>query len=95
MDDSKRKKKVKRSPASNKRRKTKAKDSDTAYHFIAFVPVDGGVWQLDGLQKAPTRLGTHQLPKGPIAGVCRKQLTVGFQVTSRQARTGPRSCGRS
>ena len=41
-------------------RKGKAKDSneeDAGFHFIAFVPVEGKVWKLDGLQRQPQNLG--------------------------------------
>lgn len=42
---------------SKKSKKTKGKE-ETAYHFNAFVPVDGHVWKLDGLNSHPTDLGT-------------------------------------
>ncbi|KAF2813741.1 ubiquitin carboxyl-terminal hydrolase [Mytilinidion resinicola] len=32
-------------------------DEDVPYHFIAFVPVEGSVWRLDGLDKEPSRIG--------------------------------------
>ncbi|KAF2500128.1 cysteine proteinase [Lophium mytilinum] len=32
-------------------------DEDDAYHFIAFVPLEGSVWRLDGLDKEPSRIG--------------------------------------
>ncbi|SLM40168.1 ubiquitin carboxyl-terminal hydrolase [Lasallia pustulata] len=32
-------------------------DSDAGYHFIAFVPIDGKVWKLDGLERQPQNLG--------------------------------------
>ena len=39
-------------------KKKKKKDEDEAgYHFVAYVPVDGSVWRLDGLQKQPVNLG--------------------------------------
>jgi ubiquitin carboxyl-terminal hydrolase L5 len=45
-----------------KRKATKVKeeddDEDVPYHFIAFVPVDGSVWRLDGLDREPSRIGT-------------------------------------
>ncbi|TGJ78563.1 hypothetical protein E0Z10_g10200 [Xylaria hypoxylon] len=31
------------------------------YHYIAFVPVDGQVWELDGLESRPLCLGTHHI----------------------------------
>ncbi|TAQ84598.1 hypothetical protein B7494_g7083 [Chlorociboria aeruginascens] len=39
-----------------KRKKKKAKE-DLAFHFIAFVPIQGDVWRLDGLQRQPVKLG--------------------------------------
>jgi ubiquitin carboxyl-terminal hydrolase L5 len=32
----------------------------TAYHFIAFVPVDGVVWQFDGLERQPQKVGKRK-----------------------------------
>ncbi|MCJ1378071.1 hypothetical protein MMC17_001167 [Xylographa soralifera] len=31
--------------------------SDAAFHFVAFVPVDGALWKLDGLERQPHSLG--------------------------------------
>ena len=31
--------------------------SDTSFHFIAFVPIDGKVWKLDGLERQPQSIG--------------------------------------
>jgi ubiquitin carboxyl-terminal hydrolase L5 len=39
-------------------RKKKA-DSDYGFHFIAYVPAGGYVWELDGLQYRPCRLGKY------------------------------------
>lgn len=38
------------------RRKVK---SDYGYHFIAYVPAGGYVWELDGLRSRPQRLGKN------------------------------------
>lgn len=35
------------------------RDLDYGYHFIAYVPAGGYVWELDGLQNKPCRLGKH------------------------------------
>lgn len=43
--------------AAKKQRKTKKPLSGAAYHFVAYVPVDGEVYQLDGLEKAPVSIG--------------------------------------
>lgn len=32
------------------------KESEAAFHFIAFVPIDGNVWKLDGLERQPQQL---------------------------------------
>jgi len=32
-------------------------ESEAGFHFIAFVPVDGRVWKLDGLERQPQCLG--------------------------------------
>lgn len=38
--------------------KAKEEDEDSAgFHFIAFIPIDGYLWKLDGLQRQPTNLG--------------------------------------
>lgn len=34
-------------------------DEDEAFHFVAYVPVDGTVYELDGLQKGPIVVGTY------------------------------------
>ena len=43
------------------RKKSKAinlnEDDDASFHFIAFVPVQGKVWKLDGLERQPQILG--------------------------------------
>ncbi|KAG0235394.1 ubiquitin carboxyl-terminal hydrolase [Actinomortierella wolfii] len=34
-------------------------DEDNSFHYIAFVPVGGYMWELDGLQPAPIRLSSY------------------------------------
>ncbi|KAJ8115533.1 hypothetical protein ONZ43_g4645 [Nemania bipapillata] len=50
-------------PPAKKRKKTssssKRKYEPGTYHYIAFVPVNGQVWELDGLENMPLCLGTY------------------------------------
>ena len=39
-----------------------ANDDEAGFHFIAFVPIGGVVWQLDGLARQPRRLGRWPMP---------------------------------
>lgn len=34
----------------------KSKNNDAAFHFIAFMPINGEVWKLDGLDRQPQKL---------------------------------------
>lgn len=44
--------------ATSKRKGGKVKEeNEEAFHFIAYVPVDGVVWELDGMRRQPVRLG--------------------------------------
>ena len=56
-------KKPKKKPAAKKKgsKKKLKKNEEAAYHFIAYVPVNGEVWKLDGLQRQPAKLG--RLPR--------------------------------
>ncbi|KAK3941201.1 ubiquitin carboxyl-terminal hydrolase isozyme L5 [Diplogelasinospora grovesii] len=60
------KKKKKRARASSARKEGKGKTtkptSDAAFHFIAYVPHGNHVWQLDGLETRPHRIG--EIEKG-------------------------------
>ena len=51
------KKKTKGSSKGRGRPRKKGPQEQVAYHFIAYVPLEGKVWQLDGLQCYPTCLG--------------------------------------
>ncbi|KAK8256820.1 ubiquitin carboxyl-terminal hydrolase [Phyllosticta capitalensis] len=42
-------------PKSKTAKNTKA-DDDAAFHFIAFLPIAGSVWKLDGLDRQPQKL---------------------------------------
>lgn len=46
----KKKRTVKKSKKSNY-------DDEAGFHFIAYVPIDGKVWRIDGLQRQPVNLG--------------------------------------
>ena len=53
----------KRSKASKRKRNSKKRDdTDYGFHFIAYVPSDGHVWELDGLRGRPHKLGEKTLP---------------------------------
>ncbi|KAI0542400.1 ubiquitin carboxyl-terminal hydrolase [Xylaria digitata] len=43
----------------NKRNSKNSKYEAGTYHYIAFVPVDGQVWELDGLENMPLCLGPY------------------------------------
>ncbi|KAF2685652.1 cysteine proteinase [Lentithecium fluviatile CBS 122367] len=43
---------------------SEASFEDNAHHFITFVPVNGEVWKLDGMDKQPTRMGTYDEERG-------------------------------
>ncbi len=32
-------------------------EEEPGFHFIAFVPIQGSVWKLDGLDRQPMKLG--------------------------------------
>jgi ubiquitin carboxyl-terminal hydrolase L5 len=46
--------------AAKSKRGTKGKgwEQEETFHFIAYVPVNGVLWELDGLRRQPVRLGT-------------------------------------
>ncbi|KAI1428956.1 ubiquitin carboxyl-terminal hydrolase [Xylaria sp. FL1777] len=51
----------KKAPPKRKKtsKSTKPKYEMGTYHYIAFVPVDGQVWELDGLESMPLCLGSY------------------------------------
>ncbi|KAI0441834.1 cysteine proteinase [Xylaria telfairii] len=54
--------KRKAAPAKKRRKTTnlsKRHHEPSTYHYIAFVPVDGQVWELDGLESLPLCLGPY------------------------------------
>lgn len=40
-----------------KKRKADEDDSESGFHFIAFTPIEGQLWKLDGLERQPMCLG--------------------------------------
>ena len=40
--------------------------SEGGFHFIAFMPIMDMIWQLDGLQRQPKRLGKSVSPCQPL-----------------------------
>ena len=55
----------------------KKEEDEAGYHFVAYVPINGSVWRLDGLQKRPVNLGK-----------CTPGLIVMFSWSTRQIRQG-------
>lgn len=55
--DSSKKRPVKGRAIGGSRGKKKKPDSNAAYHFTAYVPVAGKIWELDGLETKPLCLG--------------------------------------
>ena len=48
--------------------KTKKKEEEeTGFHFIAYVPINGVVWRLDGMQRQPVHLGMCSLLANGLA----------------------------
>ena len=43
--------------AKSKQRKAGGSEDESGFHFIAFVPIEGKVWKLDGLERQPQILG--------------------------------------
>ncbi|KAK7193228.1 ubiquitin carboxyl-terminal hydrolase, family 1 [Paraphaeosphaeria sporulosa] len=39
---------------------------ENAHHYIAFVPINGEVWKLDGMDKQPTLMGEYDEDKGEM-----------------------------
>ncbi|PTB62444.1 cysteine proteinase [Trichoderma citrinoviride] len=57
VSDTKSKKAKTGSRTTKKASRKKRVDDDYGFHFIAYVPVDGYVWELDGLRSKPHRIG--------------------------------------
>ncbi|KAF4121529.1 ubiquitin carboxyl-terminal hydrolase L5, partial [Geosmithia morbida] len=50
-------KRSRNSRAQKKGRRRKGSGQDPPFHFVAYVPVNGQVWELDGLKKKPSVIG--------------------------------------
>ncbi|KAF2144421.1 uncharacterized protein K452DRAFT_284738, partial [Aplosporella prunicola CBS 121167] len=50
--------KTAKSKKGKSKKKKKGVDDDAAFHFSAFMPIEGDVWKLDGLDRQPLRLET-------------------------------------
>jgi ubiquitin carboxyl-terminal hydrolase L5 len=58
---------TKKASKKKKEKKRRRKDEDEAgYHFVAYVPINGSVWRLDGLQRQPVNLGKITRPLAVI-----------------------------
>jgi ubiquitin carboxyl-terminal hydrolase L5 len=55
-------KKSKRRSSPKKGRRRPSRPDEYAFHFIAYVSANGSVWELDGLQPSPNKLGLRTCP---------------------------------
>ncbi|KAL7917012.1 cysteine proteinase [Trichoderma austrokoningii] len=77
VSDTKSKKAKTASKSSKSPKKTsKKKRADDAYgfHFVAYVPVDGHVWELDGLRSKPHRVGPVESDDVCWTNIARPQI---------------------
>lgn len=69
--ESKKKKAPRKKATPKKGSKPKPRaDDDAGFHFVAYVPVRGEVWRLDGLQRNPLNLGECHLRFLPVLTLC-------------------------
>ncbi|KAL7951211.1 hypothetical protein V8C42DRAFT_303417 [Trichoderma barbatum] len=62
------------SRAAKKTSKKKRADDSYGFHFIAYVPVDGYVWELDGLRSKPHRIGPIETDETCWTNIARPQI---------------------
>ncbi|KAM0511564.1 hypothetical protein ACHAPE_009714 [Trichoderma viride] len=74
VSDTKTKKAKTASRSSKKTRKKKRADDAYGFHFVAYVPVDGHVWELDGLQSKPHRVGPIESDDVCWTNIARPQI---------------------
>lgn len=59
FNDSKRKAKPREDRKGKKvQEEDELNEEDLAYHYIAYVHVDGAIWELDGLKRQPVKVRT-------------------------------------
>ena len=44
-------------PKAKKHQTNGGDDHESAFHFVAYMPVKGDIWSFDGLQRQPQKLG--------------------------------------
>lgn len=52
-----------------------AEQEQSGFHFVAFVPIQGSVWKLDGLDRQPMNLGELKSKTLPVC-IYTEQLTI-------------------
>jgi ubiquitin carboxyl-terminal hydrolase L5 len=52
-----------KSPKKGFSKKRKRDEDEPGFHFIAYVPINGVVWRLDGMQRQPVNLGKLTSPR--------------------------------
>ena len=57
-------------------------EADESFHFIAYVPVDGMVWELDGMRRQPVQLGISSYTMINNRGVFRRPVVTGCEASN-------------
>ncbi|KAL7932432.1 hypothetical protein V8C35DRAFT_307069 [Trichoderma chlorosporum] len=74
VSDTKSKKAKTGSKAAKKTSRKKRASDSYGFHFIAYVPVDGYVWELDGLRSKPHRIGPITSDETCWTNIARPQI---------------------